>query len=576
MRRLDTLLALLAVGIIFTLGAGLAVSAPVRPPPERTIPTPPPRPTEQLLTEGTIGPVTVLDPQFAVTPAERSISALMFRGLTRLGPDGEILPDLASDWEVDAAGLVWTFHIRPAERWHDGRLISADDVITTVETLTDPRYDGPAAGGWSGVTAERVDRFTVRLHLPGAISTFLPQTTAPLVPAHLLGGVSVEDRPTSTFARRPVGNGPFAIETVRARFVVLRRVGPPPGGPSPTYGLDPVTGAPESTPRAAPDPRPLLERYRLRLYDDAAALVEALRSGEVQMAAGLEPADLGPIARERDIDALRYPGTQALMLVPNLRSSTAPLFDAAVRRALSLAVDRGRIGAEVFSGAATPATTLFSPASPLYDAAASGEPRFDPDAAHAGLVAAGWTETSDGWRMPGSDEAVLIELVVRDAPDSVEDVLLAEQIAEDWRELGLQVDVLPVPPDELIDQRLRAGLFDVALLDVELGLDPDLYPLFVSGEAVVGGSNIGGYQSSLMDRLLAEARQVADPATRAERARALQAALSREMPVIPIAFPDHLVLLREEVAGPVPRPVRVAEGRYWDVLTWRLALRPDE
>ncbi len=575
MRRLDTLLVLLAVTVLLVFGAGFVASAPPRPVPSPPSPSMPPPARPQLLVEGAIGPVVTLDPQFATTPAERSIGALLFRGLTRLGPDGAIVPDLATHWEIDPSGTSWTFHIRPDARWHDGVHVSADDVLLTVETLADPAYTGPAAADWQGVTAERVDRFTVRLHLPAPIASFLPATIAPLVPAHLLAGTPLGDRPGTDFARAPVGSGPFALETLRPDFVVLRRVGSRPGGDPAVYGPDAVARAPEPTPHRAGAPRPFLERYRFQLYPDAASLIEALDEAEVQVAAGLGPSDLGPIARDRAIEPVRYPGTRALALVPNLRFSTEPLRDAAVRRALSLAIDRGRIGAEVFSGAALPANTLLSPGSSLYEQEASGQPLHDPEAARAGLLAAGWTESATGWQMPGATEPVSIELLVRDAPEAIEDLLVAERIAEDWTTLGVDVRVVPLTPDVLLEERLRPGSFDVALLDVELGLDPDLYPLLVSTEAVVGGSNLSGYQSSFMDRLLDEARRVAEPEVRAERSRALQATLAREMPIIPITFPDHLFLVRDGVVGPTPRQIPDPRERYWDVLTWRLASRPD-
>jgi peptide/nickel transport system substrate-binding protein len=147
---------------------------------------------------------------------------------------------------------------------------------------------------------------------------------------------------------------------------------------------------------------------------------------------------------------------------------------------------------------------------------------------------------------------------------------VAELVAEGWRSIGLAVTVVALSPEDLVQDRLRPGLFDVALLEIDLGLDPDPTHLFASSQAVAGGTNLGGYQSSLMDRLLEDLRG-ADPDERPRRFTAMQAALSREMPTIPLVFPDDVFLVRDEVQGVETRQVADARDRYSDVLAWRLA-----
>ncbi len=138
----------------------------------------------------------------------------------------------------------------------------------------------------------------------------------------------------------------------------------------------------------------------------------------------------------------------------------------------------------------------------------------------------------------------------------------------------MAVEVVPLRPEELVEERLRPGLFDVALLGIDLGLEPDPSPLFASAQAAAGGTNLAGYQSSLIDQLLEDVR-AADLDERRERFVALQAALVREMPLIPLVFPDEVFLVRGMLLGAEPRQVARARDRYSDVLAWRLA-RPDE
>ena len=481
MRRLESLLIILALAAFVAFGAGMAASAPTVPSPTPSLPPLPTPPPASVLVEGTVGPVGTVDPLYAETPAERSISAVLYRGLVRLGPDG-VEPDLAESWTVSADGSEYEFRLRPDARWHDGRHVTADDVVATLEALTDPAYEGPARGRWQGLTAERLDQFTVRVSSAAPVGAVLTAMTQPLIPAHL---VPARPRPVGAALQPPVGNGPYAFLSATDDQVVLERWGPPVGGVAATYPPDPRASPPDPTPRRAGSPSAWFDRYRFRIFPDEAAVARAFEAGDVDVAAGLAPAVAGVAAQAPGVTALEYPTSRVLTLVPNLRLASLPFADAGVRRALSSAIDRQAIVDEVYGGAALPVRTPISPASPFFDEQASSTPLHDPEGAKVGLRAAGWTESATGWLMPGATEPVHIDLLV---PDDSADPLgssIAQRIASDWEEIGLSVDVVPLPPDQLVEERLRPGDFDVALLEVDVGVDPDLQPYLTSGQAFV-------------------------------------------------------------------------------------------
>lgn len=570
MRRIDILIVLFSLMVVVGLGAGMAVSASPQRMASPSLTALAAAPELPELREATVGPVRTLDPLYAETPAERAIGALLFRGLTRAGPDGSVLPDLAERWEVDDGGAVVTFHLRPDARWHDGVHVTADDVMFTYGSLADPAYEGSAVGEWANVQVRRVDRFTLELRSSSVRPVSLALARQPILPAHLLEGVPLAERAAHPFGRAPVGNGPFALVELSEGEALLERVGAPPGGLASDYASGPLARMPEPTPREAPHERAALHRYRFLIQPDQDAAVAAFADGMADAIAGLGPDDLERLIAEPGVRALAFPGTRSLALVPNMRFATGPLRDAQVRRALSLAIDRDAIVRSAFAGSGLAAQSVVSPASHLHGTGSPAAPAVDAAAAQAGLLAAGWTEGAGGWSRPGSSEPVSIELLVRDTQAAPQDRAVADLVAEDWRSIGLSVNVVPLPPEELVRDHLRPGLFDVALLEVDLGLDPDPTHLFASSQAVVGGSNLGGYQSSLMDRLLEDLHGAA-PDERPRRFAALQTALSREMPAIPLVFPDDVFLVRDEIQGVETRQVADARDRYSDVLAWRLA-----
>ena len=118
----------------------------------------------------------------------------------------------------------------------------------------------------------------------------------------------------------------------------------------------------------------------------------------------------------------------------------------------------------------------------------------------------GLEETGASWVAPGSKKPYAIELISPDVVSNPVAMAVAEAVAAAWRAFGLTVTVRGMPPAEYVDSHLRKGDFQAAVVDVTIGLDPDLYPLFASTQVTTGGSNITGIQDVGLDRDLTGAR----------------------------------------------------------------------
>ena len=98
--------------------------------------------------------------------------------------------------------------------------------------------------------------------------------------------------------------------------------------------------------------------------------------------------------------------------------------------------------------------------------------------------------------------------------------------------------------------RLASGDFSAAVGDVTVGLDPDLYPLLASSQTVTGGSNIIGLQDPALDRLLVAARGPGTDAVRKAAYATLQKQLAAGRYLLPLAFADESIVVRDTVTGP--------------------------
>jgi peptide/nickel transport system substrate-binding protein len=526
--------------------------------------------------EGVLGRATNASPFGARSAADRGLVALLFRGLVRLGPGSTIVGDLASRWEVEPDGRTWTFHLRPDLRWQDGAPLTADDVAFTVSVLGDPEYTGPGAASWRDVRATVMDPLTVSLHLTTPLGDFLQAATQPIAPAHLLAGIPPEALPDDPFGSQPVGSGPYRLELLqanRATLVAATPVEPPsdPGGPNfrtprPTDSL--ATAPPTARPNLAV---PYISSFELRYFDDLESLTDAWRDGDLDAVSGVQPADLATLQAAAPGRVVQYPGTTLLAATLNLRAGHREFQDPLVRRALLESIDRDAIVQDVLSDLGARADSLIPPSSPMFDAKASPVLKTSLSAAKKDLQAAGWKAGDVSWTPKGAKDPLVLEVLSPEESANPVAYTTAQLVVGAWHDLGFAARLVPLPASELLGDRIAQGDFQVAMVPLAIGLDPDLYPLLAASQTRTGGSNIAGLQDPALDALLVAARTpVADDARVAAYA-ALQARLTAQRYVLPLAFRDEYALFRDTVRGPESRPVGGPGDRYWDVLTWRLA-----
>ena len=564
------------LAFVLVVLAGAVIAPSLAPSAPDETPAPSPRPIHPYV-EGVVGSAATVSPFSARTPTERAISALLFRGLVRLGPGDTLAGDLAESWQVDPTGSTWTFRLRDGLAWQDGQPLTADDVLFTIAALSDPGYTGPGAASWREVTARAPDARTVVLSLATPLGGFLHAATQPIAPRHLLDGVAPADLPAVDFGRRPIGSGPFRLALLDDRHALLVPASPDLGDgarglpadvtPRPT---DSLTTAAPSVPGGAP--LPYLEGIEFRFFATRAALLDAWAGGGLDGASGLAPADSAALAGSAGSRLLRYPTTTLLSVTLNLRATHPEFGDATVRRALLAAIDRDRIVGTVLAGQAVRADSLIPPTSWAFDPAASPPVVHGVEAARAALVAAGWKEAkAGGWIPKGAKQPLTIELLCPEEAANAAAFAVATAIADDWRTLGLDVTQTPLPGAELVYDRLRTGEFTAAIVGLGIGLDPDLYPLLASTQATTAGSNVAGFQDAALDRLLVAARAPGTDEARKAAYSALQGQLATGVYVLPIAFRDEVVVVRNTLSGPEILPIGSPGDRFWDVLTWRLA-----
>src|SRR3989344_9546354 len=117
------------------------------------------------LTEGVVGNPRFINPVLAISEADKNLTALIYSGLVRITPSGNIKNDLAEDVLISDDRRVYTVLIDEGARFHDDTPVTADDIIFTVQKITNPNIKSPRRGNWDEIEIEKVDEKTVSFTL---------------------------------------------------------------------------------------------------------------------------------------------------------------------------------------------------------------------------------------------------------------------------------------------------------------------------------------------------------------------------------------------------------------------------
>lgn len=560
MSRRDRGIALVLVVVLAVIGAAMGMpsstSAPAASPTASAAPL--------VYREGVVGAPSSINPLTARTQADRDLVALVFSGLVRLGPDGTISPDLAESWTVDPSGATYAFTIRPDATWQDGVPVTAADVVFTVGIIQDPAYTGIWSSSWDEVTATATGPRTVKFVLKTPLGGFLTAARLPILPQHLLQGVPVAQLADAPFSLTPVGSGPFRLLNLDKTRALLEPVA--------------RSAAASASPTLLPsDPgetllgtAPRLPRTEVYFYPDAKTLAAALAAGKVDAAGGMPPAMAAAAASRPGMRSISYPTTTLTSVILNQRPQHPEFKDPAVRLALLEAIDRNGIVQDVLAGNGARADSLIPPSSWAFSPASAPTVPYSSKAAVAALTKAGWKQTAAGWTPKGAKIPLTIELITPDSASNPMAYATALAVAADWEAIGLIVNLVPLPAKTYTSERLETGQFQAAIVNVDLGLDPDLYPLLASSQVAQGGSNVAGVQDVSLDRLLVAARSPGTMTARMAAYATLQKYLASHVEMLPIDFQDYLFVASNRLIGPESRQISDAADRYWDVLDWRL------
>jgi peptide/nickel transport system substrate-binding protein len=479
---------------------------------------------------------------------DSDISALVFSGLTRRDERGNVVPDLATSWDISPDGKRYTFHLRNDAFWHDGQPVSAEDVAFTVGVLQSPDYPGPPnlARLWRDVKVTVFDERTVSFDLPEPYSPFLAYTDVGILPAHVLKYTPVTELTKSEFNRLPIGSGPYVVVEADAEHVLLH--------PSSRYYGE----------------APYLSAFEFRFFHDQGEALRAYERGEVSGIADVAPEYLSEVASSKTLVVYSASIARLEMVLLNLKSASATfLGDRSLRVALMLALDRQALVTHVLEGRGVPAHAPFASYSWALNPNGLSY-SYDPAQAAKILDAQGWVDhDGDGIRDKDGQRLQFTLLV----PDERSAKAVGQEIARQWRTIGVATEVKAVPFVELVEKHLQARQFDAALVDLSVSGDPDPYILWHSSQAQPGGQNYAAFVNPEADKLLESARRELDREKRQKMYYRFQDIFAEELPALPLYYPVYTYAVDQSVHGVELGPLVEPYDRFRSLPGWYVNYR---
>ncbi len=423
-------------------------------------------------TEATLGKVNSLNPLFATTSSEKTLSRLMFATISEIDYSGHPGLGLANSITSDDSGKVWTVKLRDGLKWSDSEPLTNEDVIFTINLIKNSNVSSIYDSNLTGVKVSENEDGEIVFTLPAAYADFISALNIPVVPKHILENADPKTLIEDAFSTAPITSGPFtfnATQTISAegeKVVYLSS--------NPYY----YKGA------------TLLSGFAVHAFIDKANIISALNSGSITATAELTHTDSSQIISRQIYEKNASLSSGAFAF---FNTSRPYIKNRSIRNAIRQGINVSEI------------RDIASDTTPLDYPLASSQisltnyptlPNYDANIARDEL-----TDLLEG-ETPTFNIATVNYSYLP---------IVANSIAEQIRALGLTAEISVYEENqEFITNIISNRNYDILIYEIELGADPDLLPYYHSSQATSAGLNLSNYKNSMVDDLLLGARATLD------------------------------------------------------------------
>ena len=494
---------------------------------------------ENVFRYNVYGGISSLDPAFARNPRNIWPVNQMFNGLVQLNSQLEVVPEIASSWDISPDGLQYTFYLREDVWFHSSplfgsqktRRVQASDFVYSLDRLKDPKVGSP--GGWvlnSVDSYKALNSFTFQIQLKHPFPAFLGLLSmryCSVVPKEV-----VEKHPTE-FRNHPIGTGPFYFKRWEEEVkLVLRK--------NPRYFETDSTGT----------QLPYLEAVSIRFIEDLQSEFLLFMQGELDFLNSLDASYkdelLNPDGSLRDkyVDQLQiikgpYLNTEYIGFY--LDQKNPAVQSSQIRKAINIGFDRKKMLRYLRNNIGSEAKRGFIP---------------------KGLGGS----SSRPWVYAPEEARKLVEEFkqihgitpsLRLATDS-NYLDICEFLQRELQKIGIQIQIDLMPPATLRQAKSSGKLELFRASWIADYPDAENYlSLFYSPNFTPSGPNYTHFRSDLFDQNYQQAMNTVSTTQRQQMYRSMDSLLMESYPIVPLYYDEVIQFIPKHLKGLVPNPINL-------------------
>nr|WP_300656976.1 ABC transporter substrate-binding protein [uncultured Acetatifactor sp.] len=450
-----------------------------------------------------------LDPHKATAAGTKEIIFNIFEGLVKPDENGNLINAVASDYTISEDGLVYTFTLRDNVKFHNGNVVTAEDVKYSLERVSGLLDGTPLISTLSTIkSVDILDEKTVQVTVENANTELIYSFVAAIIPAG-----SGEDETAD-----PIGTGPFSFVSYKPQQgIVLAK--------NPDYWQEGL---------------PYLDQVEFKIINSADTALLELQGGTIDFYAYLTDSQAQALQGSHQVISSPTNMVQALFL----NNAVEPLNDVRVRQAISYALDKESINDFVGGGNGTLLSSAMLPTLKEYyvDLNDTYGTTANVEKAKELMAEAGY---ADGFDM---------EIAIVSTYEF--HMQTGEVIVEQLKEIGINATIKGMENSSWLDEVYNGRQFDATIT----ALTCDMTPGYLMNRFQTDSSkNFINFQSAEYDEIYAKAQAALDPDEKAGYYKELQKILCDQAGSVFIQAPANQTAISSKLEGYKFYPVYVQD-----------------